>query len=899
MLARLEHRFSPTRAALFLLLVVAGFLAASSARAASDPLNVDFKTAISRGDLNYTYPATRSEEGMPVGNGRMGSLVWTTPSAIKFQINRDDVFAEDSSSVSFPQQDSDYASGCGYVDINVVSAGPDVFTASNFNQHLSLYDGVMTAKGAGLSARVLAWYAHDVMAIEIDDQRKRPEPINIDLRMLRYELQYFNSMNWQLTSNHAVIFQTRNHYATSQLHIRDGAILLTQRFLENTFFDSSAIAISVVGREARHRFLNESTVELSVAPGTGKFTILISSAATFDRHQDVGDLALKELKAAEAEKTFAALASDNAKWWHDFWAKGYVAMHSDDGQADFVGGNYLYFLYLMASSSRGDYPPRFGGMLWYTTGDMRRWGSQYWHANTDAYYRDLMPSGHLDLMDPFFGMYFGMYDACALAARQQWGTKGIYIPEVTFFNGPEPIPDNLVQEFQDLFLARKPYDQASKEFLAYVQTKNCLNARYNFLTFGSYTNGVYYAPTKGAGIFGHCTHFLSGMSGIASQFWQRYEFTGDQDWLRDKAYPMIKGVAEFYANFPNLKKESDGKYHIYHVNRIESDWDSQDTSSELGAMRTIFPMAIRAAQILGVDEALRPKWQDIADNLASPAPGSGNRGTFDQTKGPYSHQVAEGASAASGLPVPHSESSSARNEGPRPAMQRPRATTGESNRTNTARNGAAAHDEVVAAGASSNPGGAADGPERRRRGGFGGSRIFGNFVGRGDGAIEPLGSERDLKRRFLGFDMTGGFIDPSGDGGAQIFRNRLRLREGPGAIDAEHLGGLAFGIHESLLTSAINDTVTNSTIEVFPSWPKDWAVNFKLLARGGTVVTAAQQDGKVLAVNLEPTLAGIINLKNPWGESPVKVSHGSTTETVSGETLTLPTRSGEVIRISP
>ena len=99
----------------------------------------------------------------------------------------------------------------------------------------------------------------------------------------------------------------------------------------------------------------------------------------------------------------------------------------------------------------------------------------------------------------------------------------------------------------------------------------------------------------------------------------------------------------------------------------------------------------------------------------------------------------------------------------------------------------------------------------------------------------------------------------------KIFRNRLRLREGPGAIDAEHLGGLAFGIHESLLTSTVNDTVTNSTIEVFPAWPKDWAVNFKLLARGGTIVTAAQQDGKVLAVKLEPTLAGTINLKNPWG----------------------------------
>lgn len=828
---------------------------------------------------------------MPVGNGRMGSLVWTTPSAIKFQINRCDVFSVDASTVSFPYEDSDYASGCGYVDINMVSAGSDVFTSPNFNQHLGIYDGIMTAKGSGLTARVLAWNSHDVMAIEIDDQREHPEPINIDLRMLRYATQYFPDMNWQMTTNHAVTVRTANHYATSQLHARDGVILLTQRFVEKQYFDSSAIAIAVAGRDARPRFLNESTVQLSAMPGVGKFTIFISSAATFDRNQDVGDLALKELNAARAKRDFAGVVSDNAKWWHDFWQKGYVAMHSEDGQADFVGANYLYFLYLMASSSRGDYPPRFGGMLWYTTGDMRRWGSEYWHANTDAYYRDLMPSGHLDLMNPFFAMYFGMHDACALAARQQWDSKGIYIPEVTYFSGPERIPDNLVKEFQDLFLVRKPYSEASKEFLAYVQTKNCLNSRYNFLNFGSYVNGVYVAPTKGAGIFGHCTHFLSGASGIASEFWQRYEFTGDKEWLRAEAYPMIKGVAEFYANFPNLKKESDGKYHIYHVNRIEGDWDSQDTASELGAMNTIFPMAIRASQILDVDEDLRPKWRDIADNLASPAPGSGSHGNFDQTKVVTTREAGDAASDASGIPLPWKQASNTNNTEGHSSAKDSSASAGETSRTNTTSR--ARRDVAMAAGASSNPGGAADGRERRRRG------VFGNFVGRGDGAIEPIGSEPELKRRFLGFDMTGGFIDPSGDGGAKIFRNRLRLREGPGAIDAEHLGGLAFGIHESLLTSTLNDSVTNSTIEVFPAWPKDWAVNFKLLARGGTVVTAAQQGGQVLAIQLEPTLAGTINLKNPWGKTLVKVLRGNITETLSGETLTLATRPGEVIRINP
>src|SRR3954453_18748811 len=131
----------------------------------ADVLKIDYRALVSRADLNYDAPASRSEEGQPIGNGRMGSLVWTTPSALHFQINRVDVFGQDSYTTSFPKQDSDYASGCAYVDINLADAGDDVFINDGFNQHLSLYDATMTAKGRGVTARVLASPQHDVMAV--------------------------------------------------------------------------------------------------------------------------------------------------------------------------------------------------------------------------------------------------------------------------------------------------------------------------------------------------------------------------------------------------------------------------------------------------------------------------------------------------------------------------------------------------------------------------------------------------------------------------------------------------------------------------------------------------------------------------------------------------------------
>ena len=112
------------------------------------------------------------------------------------------------------------------------------------------------------------------------------------------------------------------------------------------------------------------------------------------------------------------------------------------------------------------------------------------------------------------------------------------------------------------------------------------------------------------------THILSTTAKIAYLYWLRYDVSRDAAFLRDSAYPMLKGTVEFYRNFPNLKKEADGKYHIYHVNNHEGIWDAQDTQEDLSAILGITPLAIRASEILGVDADLGPLWHELVQNVA-------------------------------------------------------------------------------------------------------------------------------------------------------------------------------------------------------------------------------------------------------------------------------------------
>jgi hypothetical protein len=400
---------------------------------------------------------------------------------------------------------------------------------------------------------------------------------------------------------------------------------------------------------------------------------------------------------------------------------------------------------------------------------------------------------------------------------------------------------------------RKPFEQRSEKFQWWAETKNRHNARWNFQGDGHFEHGHYIMPNKGAGIFGHCTHILSDAARIGNLFFQRYQFTLDDAWLRDRAYPVIRGAAEFYRTFPNVKKGEDGKFHIHNINNGESGWGSSDTPNEINGMRLAFANAIAASKILGADGEVRPKWQEMLDNLATPTnPGRGRRPA-----------TASGGDA--GTPG-----------GTDPSSTRPAATQLASTQR-----------------AATRPDGYGSMENSARRSG---ERPFGAFVYGGPGATPPNEPDAKLKARFLGFNALGSFIDPAGIGGPQIFRNRLRLREGPGAIDAEHIGGLTAGIHSTLLDSTPEEN-GQPMIEVFTAaWPRSWDCAFELLARGGFVASSSLKSGKIEFVAITSPLGGRCRMKNPWPGEKVSVRRADgSAASLEGAVLTFDTKKDESI----
>ncbi len=142
---------------------------------------MNYRTLVSESDFVYESPVKESFEGQPIGNGRMGTLVWTTPTAVCFQINRVDVFAvgkDHRAHQSWPlgprEENVDYCGGCARVTIDL--GGPVFEPGGEFEQRLSLFDAHEAIRGHGVEVRCFISSVTDVLVVQVTDRRPAPLP---------------------------------------------------------------------------------------------------------------------------------------------------------------------------------------------------------------------------------------------------------------------------------------------------------------------------------------------------------------------------------------------------------------------------------------------------------------------------------------------------------------------------------------------------------------------------------------------------------------------------------------------------------------------------------------------------------------------------------------------------
>jgi alpha-L-fucosidase 2 len=103
-------------------------------------------------------------------------------------------------------------------------------------------------------------------------------------------------------------------------------------------------------------------------------------------------------------------------------------------------------------------------------------------------------------------------------------------------------------------------------------------------------------------------------------FWEHYAFTGDKQFLRDVAYPVMKETCEFWED--HLKTLPDGRLVVPHGWSPEHGPMEDGVSYNQEIVWDLFDNYVHASEVLGIDNEMRAKIADMRDKLVTPGIGS-------------------------------------------------------------------------------------------------------------------------------------------------------------------------------------------------------------------------------------------------------------------------------------
>jgi hypothetical protein len=323
----------------------------------------------------------------------------------------------------------------------------------------------------------------------------------------------------------------------------------------------------------------------------------------------------------------------------------------------------------------------------------------------------------------------------------------------------------------------------------------------------------------------------------------------------------LRETAEFYGQL--VKKGTDGLYHLHGTNVHEDFWGVTDSIMDLAAIRGAVPLAMQAATILKVDDDNRARWQELLDRLARYPLGSdslakaltgavladdvwaaGHRGEVDGQHNPEDVWL---------TPVfPFEDWTLATQQ--------------------------ADLDRIVHKTLDLVP---------RHAAVLGGAKL--NTAIRTPIAVVRAGRREDLPQLLASYYAA---FSP--------LCNGLSLFEGSHAQSLEHLALLSTSLQEALLQSVSPRPGEPEVMHLFPTWPEGWDATFRLLARGGFLVTTAIENGQVALVELESRRGETCRLRNPWNErAEIREVGGSSQEPLKGDVLVFSTRPARRYRIAP
>ena len=502
--------------------------------------------------LWYDKPAVLWTDALPVGNGRIGAMIFGGAAHERIQFNESTVWtgephdyahkgasqslakirellwagkqkeAEDLANKEFMSEPLHQKAYQSLGDLIIET--PGATAPANYKRSLDLDTGIATTEftAGGIDWRREVFASHPANAIVVRVTSSKPAPFTVSLKC-----------------GHA--------------NCKDGASL------------SGQVADSAIRFDARFDRRTEGTSS----------TFILTAATNFKTYRDVSaDPAQRNAAtlAAIGSKSYEALRAEHIRDHQalfrrvalDLGATPAAKLPTDERIAAFSRGSdpalvtllFQFGRYLMIAGSRpGGQPTTLQG-LW-NDSNKPAWDSKYTdNINTEMNYWPVEETNLSECHLPLFDALKELAQSGAVTAREHYNARG-WVLHHNF----------------DLWRGTAPINASN--------------------------HGIW----------------QTGGAWLSTHLWEHYLFTGDREFLRTTAYPLMKGASQFFVD-ALVKDPKTGFLYTGPSNSPEQGGLVMGPTMDREIVRTLFGETIAAAKALNVDAELRDRLSGMRKQIA-------------------------------------------------------------------------------------------------------------------------------------------------------------------------------------------------------------------------------------------------------------------------------------------
>ena len=525
--------------------------------------------------LWYGKPAAEWTEALPVGNGRLGAMVFGGAARERIQFNEDTVWQGEPRDYSHPGA-SQYLPEIRRLlwagkQAEAEALAMERFMSVPLRQKAYQAFGDLIIEFPGIDPEAISGYRRD---LNLDTAAASVE---FGSGGAQYRREVFASFPDQvivvrLTASGGKRLSFRASLAgaheNSTLSARDGDLIL-----------SGGVAAGAIRFEARVAVETDGTAKADGAAiaveSANSATLLLSGATNFVSYRDVsGDPHRRNAEnlGAARRKTFDALyrshLEDHQPLFHrvslDLGTTEAANLPTDKRVRNFASGGdpqlvtllFQYGRYLLLASSReGGQPANLQG-LW-NESNAPPWDSKYTvNINTEMNYWPAEVTNLSETAIPLYAALKDISESGVSTAREHYGASG-WVLHHNF----------------DLWRGTAPINNSN--------------------------HGIW--PTGGAW--------------LCQQLWEHYLFSGDTEFLRETAYPLMRGASQFFADV--LTPAPDGRWLVSGPsNSPENGGLVMAPTMDHQIIRNLFGNTIAAAEALDVEGEFRAELAELRERIA-------------------------------------------------------------------------------------------------------------------------------------------------------------------------------------------------------------------------------------------------------------------------------------------